>query len=76
MKNAMANTDPRGPIRTITSIRETPSETLLTLHCGHVNRANQIFHYKIGHASRCFLCAGHSPLSSYEAASPDRSDFQ
>lgn len=50
------NNDPRGPVRTITSVNFTAEITYLTLSCGHINTANQIFHYKVGNDSRCMKC--------------------
>lgn len=56
-------TDPRGPIKQITAIEERSDITLLALTCGHVSKANQIFHYKVGADSRCFECGPHGKES-------------
>jgi len=50
------NSDPRGPLRTIKAVEETPSATLLTLDCGHVNAHAQHFSYRIGDSCHCFAC--------------------
>jgi hypothetical protein len=49
-------TDLRGPIRKITEVDASPSGTTLTYDCGHKGQANQIYHYKVGADSRCFIC--------------------
>lgn len=48
--------DPRGPDRTIVAVEPTASETRVTLDCGHIGHANQIYSYRIGDTYRCFAC--------------------
>lgn len=48
--------DSRGPQRTIVSVDEQTDGTLVTNSCGHVERCNQIFQYKIGSSHTCFSC--------------------
>jgi len=50
--------DPRGPIRKIVSVHESPTGGLteVSLSCGHVAKLNQIYHYTVGNDCRCFQC--------------------
>jgi len=45
-----------GPQRTILAVEERSDGTLVTNNCGHVERCNQIFHYKVGTEHSCFSC--------------------
>lgn len=55
-KGGSQTTDPRGPIRTIKTIEETSSATLLTMDCGHVGSHAPHFSYAIGDSLHCFKC--------------------
>lgn len=48
--------DPRGPTRTIVSIRESGGPTLITKDCGHTSEYANHFTYKVGALIHCFHC--------------------
>jgi hypothetical protein len=43
--------------RKIVEIEEKSDETILKCDCGHINKASQIFHYKIGLDIHCYWCS-------------------
>ena len=52
--------DPRGPYRTIATIRLRPDVALVTFEeCEHTARFNRIYHYEEGETHRCLQCGPH-----------------
>jgi hypothetical protein len=56
-------TDPRGPLREITSVERHTDRTDVMCECGHVNRCNQIYTYEVGSLTRCFQCVKEARLA-------------
>jgi hypothetical protein len=53
--------DPRGILRNVVTITETPSATLILMECGHTGSFAQHFHYDAKDQRRCVQC-----LPNYE----------
>lgn len=53
--------------RTIVAVKRCTDGADITLDCGHVSRANQIYSYKIGARYRCYRCEyGKEPFHTPE----------
>ena len=54
--NKIMYKDPRGPNRTIAKVEPTTNCTKVSLDCGHVAEANQVYTYRVGDNYRCIRC--------------------
>lgn len=48
--------DPRGILRKITAVRQSPDVQLVSFDCGHVGHMAHQFVFKVGAECRCFSC--------------------